>query len=154
MHWLELKIPPVAVLLLTVMLQWVLASTMPALAIFDFSLRTPVALALLLLGLGIAVSGVVSFRRSKTTVSPTNPGGASAMVHTGPYRFSRNPMYLGMLLGLGAVALHFKSGVSLATLPLFVAYLSRFQIVPEERFLAAKFGPIYEAYRQRVRRWV
>ncbi len=150
---LELKVPPVAVVLLTAALQLVIAWGI-ADAAFEFPFRLAVAVVLLLVGLGCALGGVIAFRHAQTTVSPTNPGSASAVVDGGIYKFSRNPMYLGMLLLLTALAFTLSNWLCFATLPLFVAYLSRFQIAPEERVLAAKFGPAYDAYRQRVRRWL
>jgi protein-S-isoprenylcysteine O-methyltransferase Ste14 len=75
-------------------------------------------------------------------------------VARGIYNYTRNPMYLGMLLVLLALALYRASPWALAGPLLFIVWMNRFQIVPEERALAAKFGASFEAYRQRVRRWL
>lgn len=72
----------------------------------------------------------------------------------GPYRFTRNPMYLGMVLILLAWCLWLGNAAALLALAAFVGYITRFQIVPEERALAGRFGAAYEDYRRRVRRWV
>jgi protein-S-isoprenylcysteine O-methyltransferase Ste14 len=82
------------------------------------------------------------------------PDRASSLVNTGIYQVTRNPMYLGMLLVLAALAAGF--GQPLAVLPVFgfVGYLNRFQINAEERAMAALFGEQYQAYRKRVRRWL
>lgn len=76
------------------------------------------------------------------------------MVRSGIYRFSRNPMYLGLLLVLAAVAVTFPSAPGVLVLALFVGYLDRFQIRPEERALLQKFGTEYAAYQRAVRRWL
>nr|ART40893.1 L409 [uncultured bacterium] len=76
------------------------------------------------------------------------------MVISGIYRFSRNPMYVGLLLVLTAWAIYLSNALAFLFLPTFVACLTRLQIVPEERVLAAKFGDAFTAYRQSVRRWL
>jgi protein-S-isoprenylcysteine O-methyltransferase Ste14 len=98
--------------------------------------------------------GVLAFRRSSTTVDPRFPEQASRIVSSGIYRYTRNPMYLGMLVVLIAwMAL--LSNVGTVVMPvLFVLYITRWQIVPEERALAQKFGAEYEVYRRAVRRWL
>ena len=68
--------------------------------------------------------------------------------------YSRNPMYLGFLLLLLALACYLMNVAAMALLPLFVLYMNRFQIAPEERFLLQKFGAEYQAYCERVRRWL
>lgn len=107
-----------------------------------------------LLGITLDLLGVVSFYRAKTTVNPLKPASTSTIVQTGIYRFSRNPMYLGMLLVLLGFALYLMHPVAFLVLPAFVAYLTRYQIIPEERHLAARFGAEYTSYVSRVRRWI
>jgi protein-S-isoprenylcysteine O-methyltransferase Ste14 len=97
---------------------------------------------------------VIAFRANKTTVSPLNPGAASAIVSSGVYRFSRNPMYLGFLLALAACAIYLSNALAALFLPAFVGYMNVFQIKPEERALLAKFGPVYSQYMASVRRWI
>jgi protein-S-isoprenylcysteine O-methyltransferase Ste14 len=82
------------------------------------------------------------------------PEQVSNMVTDGIYRHSRNPMYLGMLLVLAAWAAWLASAPALLGLPVFVLYLNRFQIVPEERVLAQRFATQYADYAQRTRRWL
>ena len=89
-----------------------------------------------------------------TLFTPLAPEQASALVVRGVFRWTRNPMYLAMLLVLVSWACIVANAAALAILPLFVAYLNRFQIVPEERALRAKFGEAYEDYMRRVRRWI
>ncbi|WP_422879670.1 methyltransferase family protein [Noviherbaspirillum cavernae] len=97
---------------------------------------------------------MVSFRRASTTVNPVSPGAATSLVSAGIYAFTRNPMYLGFLLGLSGWAVYLSNAAAFLALPFFVLYLNRFQIAPEERALQTLFGGEFSAYRGRVRRWI
>jgi protein-S-isoprenylcysteine O-methyltransferase Ste14 len=152
---LELRVPPVVVGLASALLTWLAAAAAPS---FDLPIERvwrlgPAAL-LLAAGVGFAISGVLAFRQARTTVDPTRPGAASALVAAGVYRISRNPMYVGFALALAAWALSLGNALSLLLVPLFVLYLNRFQIIPEERALRARFGAAYDAYAGSVRRWL
>lgn len=152
---LELKVPPAALLVLAGLAVWGLARLFPE---FQETLPWEWTLGmgggLVLLGLGIALAGVVAFRRHGTTVDPLHPEGASRVVDTGPYRYTRNPMYLGFAVMLTGWAVGLAHPLGAILPPLFIAYLTRFQIRPEERALRAKFGEDFEAYAQRVPRWL
>jgi protein-S-isoprenylcysteine O-methyltransferase Ste14 len=152
MSSLELRIPPVAILLAAGALMWLLELVLPWPG--NLPGRLPAALLAGVAGVVIAAAGVVAFRQARTTVNPMTPGAASSLVERGIYRYTRNPMYLGMALALLAWALWLGSFASLVVLPLFTAYMTRFQIVPEEHALAATFGDAFAAYRRRVRRWL
>jgi protein-S-isoprenylcysteine O-methyltransferase Ste14 len=152
MRALELRIPPVIVVLAVAICMWVLARVLPALDL-NRPVRLLVASTVAAAGFAIAIAGVVSFRRAKTTVNPLNPG-ASELVSTGVYAFTRNPMYLGMALVLLGWAIYLSSVASLAGPLAFVAYITRYQIIPEERVLAGLFGDRFAEYRARVRRWL
>ena len=116
--------------------------------------RGIICLAIALAGGATALAGDLAFKRARTTVNPFRPQNTSSLVTSGIYRFTRNPMYLGLLaivLGWGTFlcsAFAFLGPVA------FVAYITRFQIVPEERVLLAKFGSAYSTYLARVRRWL
>jgi protein-S-isoprenylcysteine O-methyltransferase Ste14 len=127
-----------------------------ALPRFDFDLpwREVLAGAFLLLALAIGLSAVLRFHRAKTTVNPLAPEAASTLVVRGVFRWTRNPMYLAMLLVLISWACIVANAAALVILPLFVAYLNRFQIGPEERALQARFGSEFEQYKRTVRRWL
>ncbi|AIF47601.1 methyltransferase family protein [Dyella japonica] len=112
------------------------------------------ALALALLGTAVDLSAKRLFVRQGTTVNPMSPGAASVMVSTGAYQWSRNPMYLGRLMQLLALALYLASPVGLLGVPLFAIYLDRVQIRAEERALSQRFPVEFAAYRLRVRRWL
>jgi len=116
--------------------------------------RLLVAVLLFAVGVAVALGGVASFRRARTTVNPLKPETTAALVATGVYSFTRNPMYLGMVLVLLAWAVFLASVLSLAGPARFALYITRFQIVPEERVLADLFGESFAAYKRRVRRWI
>ena len=153
MRALELKIPPPVVALLCAALMWGLAHKWPAFA-WQHALRGPLALALAACGLACDLSGLIAFRRHRTTVNPLAPDRSTAIVQDGIYRFTRNPMYLGMALLLAAWAVWQSNWLCLLVLPVFLVYITRFQIMPEERILLARFNNEYAAYLRAVRRWI
>ncbi len=153
MKALEHKIPPPLVGVLCALLAWALAALTPAWRI-DGEWRLPMAAVLLAAGLALDGWALLLFRRQRTTPSPLAPGRSRTVVQSGPYSFTRNPMYLGVALLLAALCLWLGSPLSLLAIAAFVAYITRFQIQPEERALRAKFGAPYEDYCRRVRRWL
>jgi protein-S-isoprenylcysteine O-methyltransferase Ste14 len=106
----------------------------------------------LLLGLGILFSATGLFARVRTDPRPWKA--AEALVTDGVYRWTRNPMYLGMALIHAGIALWLDSLAGLLALVPVVAAIQRWAIAPEEAYLAARFGDAYGAYRARVRRWI
>lgn len=153
MKVLELKVPPVVVVAIFASGMLALSRLMPS-ATFELPGSFIVSLGLALLGTAIVMAGVLAFRASKTTVDPRTPDAASTVVVGGIYRFSRNPMYLGFLFMLAAWAIYLSNAAAAMLLPAFVAYLTAFQIKPEERILLSKFGPRFAEYMNSVRRWV
>ena len=147
------RVPPLLVVLTTALLMWLSRWLVPA-----FTVRIPagfpLAAASAVLAAIVITVALTSFRRARTTVNPLEPGQASTLVATGVYRYSRNPMYLGFALLLGAWAILLSNLVALLLVPLFVLYMNRFQIALEEEALEARFGPAYSAYRREVRRWL
>jgi protein-S-isoprenylcysteine O-methyltransferase Ste14 len=127
-----------------------------AFPVFDFALpgREIMAALFFIVAVIIGLSAVFGFHRAKTTANPLKPEASTALVSGGIYRWTRNPMYLAMLLVLVGWACIVSNWAALAILPLFVAYLNRFQIGPEERALQARFGAEFESYRRKVRRWL
>jgi protein-S-isoprenylcysteine O-methyltransferase Ste14 len=152
-HPLTLRIPPLAVTLLACLGAWLSARAFPALC-FESAALVPLAVAFGLLGGGGSLLGVISFRRVRTTVNPTKPSAATALVVSGVYRFTRNPMYLGFLFLLLGELAWLGSPVALIAAPALVAYLNRFQIAPEECALRERFGAEFVAYTTRVPRWL
>lgn len=96
---------------------------------------------------------LLHFTRAKTTVNPWTPHKTSHLVIHGPYRFTRNPMYSGLLLLLTAWAIWLGSVSPWLVLPLFVTLITQFQIRPEEQILRQILGEEYEAYLGQVNRW-
>jgi protein-S-isoprenylcysteine O-methyltransferase Ste14 len=152
-QWLELKIPPLAVWLVLAGVMLGVAYAAPGLS-FTLAGSSAIALALVALGIAVALAGVINFRNKRTTVNPLTPSASSVIVSGGVYRFSRNPMYLGFLLALAGWAVYLSNAGSMLLLPAFVAYMSQYQIKPEERALRAKFGNEFAQYMSRVRRWL
>lgn len=105
-------------------------------------------------GILLMVAGLYEFQKARTSFNPMKPDAASSVVTSGIYRVSRNPMYMGFLLVLISWAIFLSHPLPFLFLPIFVAYMNRFQILPEERALSAKFGGEYAAYKQNVRRWL
>jgi protein-S-isoprenylcysteine O-methyltransferase Ste14 len=153
MRALELKVPPPVVALLIGAAMWAIARRAPSL---DLPLVVRgVAFALVAFAGGaIALAGELAFRRAKTTINPFKPQNATALVTSGVYRFTRNPMYLGLTLVIVGWAAFLGAAWALLGAVAFVLYIDRFQIAPEERVLAAKFGEQYGEYTSRVRRWL
>ena len=153
MSALELKIPPPVVVLILGVLMWLAPRVLPSLG-FQVPGRSVAAAGIALAGLVAAVLGIISFRRARTTVDPRKPGETSSLVTVGVYKLTRNPIYLGDLAILAGWAIWLSNAIAFIFLPLFVLYINRFQIEPEERALELKFGLAYTAYRSRVRRWL
>ena len=149
----EARIPPPVVAALVAAAMWLVAAATPGLG-WHFPTAAALAIALAIVGAAVAAAGVWSFHRHRTTVHPLHPEKATAIVTTGVYRWSRNPMYLGMALALLGWAAWLAHPLALLGVPAFMAAIQRLQIVPEERALAAKFGTAYAAYCRHVRRWL
>jgi protein-S-isoprenylcysteine O-methyltransferase Ste14 len=150
---LELRVPPPVVTVVFALLMWFVAGAFPSLDV-DVPARIPAATALLIISVVIGIAAVLGFRRAKTTINPLTPQASSALVVRGIYRWTRNPMYLAMLLVLIGWACIVSNWAALVMLPFFVATLNRLQIEPEERALHARFGAEFENYRRKVRRWL
>ena len=153
MHWLDHKIPPPVIGVLVASGMWAIAEVGPQ---FDLALqaRYVVAGTLVVVGLAFDLLGLIAFRASRTTINPLRPERSTALVTGGVYRVTRNPMYVGMALLLLAWAVYLSSLLAFAGPVVFVLYITRFQIQPEERALQAIFGEDFARYAARVRRWL
>jgi len=155
MRWLACRIPPP---LLALLCGWGMALAARRWPQWPLPLPEGVGLlvsgGLLLLAVWLEGSALRLFLRRGTTVSPLQPQRSTQLVVSGCYRFSRNPMYLGMLCLLLAWGVWLGQGVVLAGPLLWALWIDRLQIVPEERALEARFGEAYRAYCRRVRRWL
>lgn len=153
MRSLELLLPPPVIMLTTALIMWLLSVLFPT---FNKDLTNSLIGAVIvgLIGLAIGLSGAISFLRAKTTLDPKRPGDASLLVTSGIYRFTRNPMYLGLLLMLAAWGMFLGNILSLLFIIVFFFYIHRYQIQPEERVLEEKFGTEFILYKTKVRPWI
>ncbi len=152
-HSLELKIIPVIQVAIIAALMYGIAQVLPLSSILLAS-KWLIFGIFITIGSFFGVAGIVSFYIAKTTVNPEKPEKASTLVTTGIYQFTRNPMYVGLVCFLIAWAAWLGSFYSLIFIVVFIFYMNRFQIKPEERALAKLFGQDYQDYCQKVRRWL
>ena len=150
---LDVRIPPPVVALIVAAAMWGLSLITARIEVSN-PIRVIASSIIAMMGIGVAICGVVAFRRAQTTVSPLKPETASRLVTSGVYRFTRNPMYLGLCLVLIAWALLLSSAWVLLGPLAFVLYITRFQITPEEKALSRLFGDAFADYRSKVRRWI
>jgi len=153
MRFLEHRIPPPIIGIVCIILIWWISRIAPG-PTFDHQALTVLASILLVSGLIIDFASLGLFRKAKTTFNPLSPERASALVDSGFYKLSRNPMYLCMFLILTAWVIHRGHLAGIIILIAFVLYMNRFQIMPEERAMIANFGDDYRNYMKRVRRWI
>jgi protein-S-isoprenylcysteine O-methyltransferase Ste14 len=146
-------IPPPIVTASFCALMWWIDQQTQAMRIVT-SANKPLAIAILAIALGLMTATVIEFWKHRTTINPMKPSSTSHLVTTGVLKLSRNPIYLGDALLLLAWALWLNSIVAIILLPLFIAYLSKFQIQPEEAELRSKFTNEYSEYCALVRRWI
>lgn len=151
-HALETRIPPPVVALAVLLLMWNLAAWLPGPPAPEW--RFFAMFALVAVGAAFDLSALWAFHQARTTINPMKPQATAALVTTGVYRLTRNPMYLGLLLFLCAAVVYLWSPwVALGPVA-FVAYINRFQIGPEERVMRERFGADHAAWCTRVRRWL
>jgi protein-S-isoprenylcysteine O-methyltransferase Ste14 len=153
MSALENKVPPPIVALLIGTAMWAVARLSP-LQEGESPLRLVTAYCLAGLGILVLALGVLAFRRANTTINPVKIEEASSIVTNGIYRYTRNPMYVGLALLLAGWAVHIAVPFVLLGPVVFILFITRFQIIPEERVLTSKFGGEYRKYQERVRRWL
>ena len=145
------KIPPPIVTLTFILLSFWLANYLPKLA---FNYQGLTSLLMILIGLTIIVIGVKTFNNSDTTINPLNPSEASHLVTEGVFSYTRNPMYLGMVIILLGVSIYNGVYIGIIILPCFIFYITEFQIKPEEEAMVEIFAGDYTDYLKRVRRWL
>jgi len=146
-------VPPPVVAALCAVVMWFAGRAVDRLD-FDFPGRFALIVILVVAGILVGAIAFSLFTRARTTVNPLKPRETSALVTRGLYRWTRNPMYLGMLIVLVAWALFVANWLAFVGLPLFIVFINRFQIGPEERVLRERFGAQFEDYCGRVRRWL
>ena len=149
----SLLIPPPLQGLFCAGAMWALATNLPSLS-YAFVGQRPLGFIIIGGGLCLDIISILKFRQSRTTVNPMHLEKASALVTTGLYTVSRNPMYLGLVVILSGWAVLLGNPLNILTLGCFVLLINRLQIIPEESVLLAKFGNQYSAYTKKVRRWI
>jgi len=147
------KIPPPVILLLSGIAAWFVAQSSYAYPV-SIPYALVIAIVLAVIGLAIAVSAIQLFGSAETTVNPLKPSEASALVDTGIFARTRNPMYLGLLFVLTGWVVWLQSATNILVLIAFVLYITELQIKPEEAALQKIFGQEYSDYCKRVRRWI
>ena len=149
--FLNTKIPPPIVTILFAVLIFYFSDSF---AYVDLPFKKYISLFFVLLGFFITFSSARNFKKKETTVNPIKPEEASQLVTDGFFKITRNPMYLGMLLFLLGLSIYNGLIVGLVFLPLFIGYITFFQIIPEENAMIKIFGEDYKAYMKKVRRWI
>lgn len=145
------KIPPLVVVLFFALIMALIAHY----SVIDFSaFILYLTVSLVTIGCVFCIAGLVSFRLANTTVNPSKPEQATNLVTSGVYRFSRNPMYVGFVFILLGWGIWLSSLWALLCVAGFIAYLTLFQIIPEERALTKLFGEDYTQYKNKVKRWL
>jgi protein-S-isoprenylcysteine O-methyltransferase Ste14 len=150
---MELKVIPILQVLISSLLMVTLAYFLPELS-YSWQFSQSLSIFILITSIVIALLAVYCFKQAKTTVNPTKPENSSTIVDTGIYRFSRNPMYVSFLLIVCAIAIFLQNKAAYIVIPIFIIYITRYQIIPEERILVNLFGNNYKVYCGKVRRWV
>jgi len=148
--YLKTKIPPPIVTLLCIGIIYLFENKIEY-SQPDFK---AIGIIFLILGLIIIFLAVLKFIKIKTTVDPTRPHKTSNLVISGIYKITRNPMYLGMLFLIMAYTIYTNNVVGSITIPIFIFYINKFQIEPEEIEMRKKFGESFENYCKKVNRWI
>ena len=145
------KIPPPILALLMIGLVY-LSSLLIGSVSFDY--QASLSVLLVIVGLSCALPSFRLFARNKTTISPFTPSETSVLITEGMYRYSRNPMYLGLLLLIIAATIWFGTWFGIIISLFFILLINILQIIPEEEALLQIFGEEYLEYKKKVRRWI
>ena len=150
---LELKIPPLLVMVIFGVISW-LISIYTSSVDWLVNIKLAASSLFFLIGSLFLLSSLGLFRKNKTTVNPLEPKATSVVITTGVYSISRNPMYVGMVLYLLSWGFYLSNYFSILVSAGFIFWINVFQIIPEEKILTQQFGDQYKEYQNRVRRWI
>ena len=150
---MKLLIPPPIQALLSAIMMYLISRYFTH-ANFSLNGINIFALIFLIIAVIIIILSMYKFRKIKTTISPLRPNKTSSLVNNGIYEYTRNPMYLWLLLMLFSTALFLKNLISFLIIPLFILSITKNQILPEEEALENIFGEEYKNYKKKVRRWI
>ena len=148
---MKTKIPPPILALVMIVLIYLSSFFIES---TTFNYQGSLSVLVLILGLACAIPSFKLFARYETTISPLKPSDATALVTEGMYRYSRNPMYLGLLLITIASTIWFGTWLGIIINIVFIFLINFLQIIPEEEALLEIFGEEYEEYKKTVRRWI
>ena len=148
---MKTKIPPPAITLISISLIFL---TKPLFSSYQIVFNLEIGIGTCLIGLLILIFSVRLFKMKKTSINPLNPKVASTLVVSGLFKFSRNPMYLGMVFLIAGISIIINIVGGFFIVTFFVVYMNRYQIIPEEEALVDLFGADYKNYKERVRRWI
>ena len=146
---METKIPPPIVTLIFIFL---IGFSNRLIEPFSFEYQTPLGVMIIICGLSVLISAARVFKQLETTINPMQPSQASKLAIIGPFKYTRNPMYLGMSIMLIGFGLIFGAKLTVCLVVMFVLYITVFQIIPEERAME-KFSD-WKDYCSKVRRWL
>ena len=147
----KLKIPPPILVIILITSIYFSSDKLDSISI---PYRTLFSIVILSIGILVIINPVVKFIKSKTTVNPVEFKNVEKLVTSGIYKYSRNPMYLGMIMIIISTAVYYLNFFSLLTPFIFYFWINRFQIKREEVFLEEKFGQEYLSYKTKTRRWI
>jgi|TARA_B110000305_G_scaffold113957_1_gene128181 protein-S-isoprenylcysteine O-methyltransferase Ste14 len=151
---MKTKIPPPVVALIAMLLTFLSRNYLDIFYLHPHLQRT-LFLLFLVIGVSVIFLATRQFKISKTTVNPLKPESASSLVTSGIFSRTRNPMYLGLTSLLISFSIYFSSVFGIIIyLPLFISYITIFQIIPEEDAMNKLFSNDYKSYCLKVRRWI
>ena len=148
---MKTKIPPPILALVMIGLNYLSSFFIES---TTFNYQRSLSVLVLILGLACAIPSFKLFARYKTTISPLKPSDTTVLVTEGMYRYSRNPMYLGLLLLTISSTIWFGTWFGIIINILFIFLINFLQIIPEEEALLEIFNEEYEEYKKNVRRWI
>ena len=145
------KIPPPLVVLILVISTFFSSKKID---LIQIPFQNLISIFILSMGILILLNPVLKFKKSKTTINPIKFKKVNKLVTSGIYKYSRNPMYLGLLMIVVSSSIFYLNIYSILTPLFFYLWINRFQIKREEVFLTEKFGEDYLSYKKKTRRWI
>ena len=145
------RIPPPIITFICILGVYISQSVFPT---YTCNACNIISFVLLFSGLSIVILSFYSFKKQKTTINPLNLKKSSSLVTCGLYKYTRNPMYLGMLLIILAASFSYNLYGGIFFSVIFVVFITTFQIIPEEKALKNMFGKLYIQYKNTTRRWL
>jgi protein-S-isoprenylcysteine O-methyltransferase Ste14 len=151
---MHLRIPPPIVALIGILLIFLSKDYILILYLHPY-LQNTLSILFLVIGFVIILSATKEFKKSNTTVNPMKPETSTSLVTSGIFKYTRNPMYLGLSSILLASCFYFSSLLGIIVyVPFFILYITVFQIIPEEEVMKSLFNDEYLDYCSKVRRWI